>query len=517
MFTSEVYKHVMKMIALFAFVLFAGIIPAIGQTATRPNNANLAAQAEQVVKDLAAGHFGAVEERFDAQMAKDLPYDRLSSLWKEFTAQAGPFERVKANEVTSEFGVYHTVAMTCAFKSAKEADALVTFGEAGHIAGLYFGPQPTETAEGWTAPPYAHPDRFHEEVVTVSHGPWHLPGTLTLPKGTGPFPAVLLVPGSPPVDQDVTVGANKLFKDLAWGLASRGIAVLRYTKRTHQFGAGLGGGQVASFTLHEELIDDARAAVTLLLARRELDHQQTYLLGHSLGGLAVPQMAADDPRIAGIVVMGTPSGDLLTNLVRRFEDAVSEGGEAGQQAASVIPAFKKLRDGGLASGDTVDLFGERAPVGYWLDLRKYEPEAIVAKLKARALILVGGHDAEVPSDDFEVWKSALAGCPNAAVKFYPDLFHLFMPSTATQKGKDSQDDWSRPGHVTPEVVDNVASWVLSKELCLFSPMSAGSAADRRSLRAGAGIYELPRDVFQREVTKLKVSGVADFEHEALVF
>lgn len=334
-------------------------------------------------------------------MAKDLPLDKLSSLWKEFTAQAGLFERVTATEVTSQFGVYHSVALTCAFQNAKEADALVTFGEASHIVGVYFGPQPTETVEGWTAPSYAHTDRFHEEAITVSHGPWHLPGTVTLPKGSGPFPAVLLVPGSPPVDQDATAGANKLFKDLAWGLASRGIAVLRYTKRTHQFGIGLGGGNVSSFTVRNQLIDDARAAVALLLARSELDHQQTYLLGHSLGGIAVPQMAADDPPIAGIIVMGAPVGNLLNALVRRFEDAASEGGQMAEASSKVIPIFEQIQNGELPAAKTVDVFGERSVVGYWLDLPRYAPGATAAKLRGRVMVLVGGHHAEVPPGDFE--------------------------------------------------------------------------------------------------------------------
>jgi dienelactone hydrolase len=79
------------------------------------------------------------------------------------------------------------------------------------------------------------------------------------------------------------------------------------------------------------------------------------------------------------------------------------------------------------------------------------------------MVLVGGHDAEVPPDDFEAWKKALDSRPDAAIKFYPDLFHLFMPSTATIKGQDSQEDWGRPGHVSPKVVDDVASWILREK------------------------------------------------------
>jgi hypothetical protein len=252
-----------------------------------------------------------------------------------------------------------------------------------------------------------------------------------------------------------------VFKDLAWGLASRGIAVLRYTKRTHQFGAGLGGGQISSFSLRYELLDDARGAIALLARRSDINHQHTYLLGHSMGGIAVPKLAAADPQVAGIIVMGTPAGDLLTALITRTEDSAGQGEQSKQQTSSMIATFRKLRDGGFVPGETVDLFGQTTLVSYWDGLRNFRPGAAIAKLKIPALILVGGHDAEVTPDDIGQWKRALAGREDDSIKFCPGVFHLFMPSSSTKKGQDSPDDWTRPAHVTPEVVEATASWILS--------------------------------------------------------
>jgi fermentation-respiration switch protein FrsA (DUF1100 family) len=150
-------------------------------------------------------------------------------------------------------------------------------------------------------------------------------------------------------------------------------------------------------------------------------------------------------------------------LLKRVEGMASLGGEMGKQASSMIPVIKKLRDGDLAPGGIVDLSGQRTTVSYWAELRNYRAGAAAAKLKIPVMIMVAGHDGEVPPEDFESWKSALAEHRNATVKFYPGLFHLFMPSTATQKGADTSADWTRPGHVTPEVVDDIASWILSKE------------------------------------------------------
>lgn len=421
---------------------------------------NYSVQVARIVEDLATGRVAAVEARFGPELAKELPQEKLSSLWNEFAAQVGQYEKVAANELASESGGYQVLAATCIFQHNREADVLVTFDRSGHIVGLNFGPQQTEAIKGWTPPSYAHPDRFHEIPVTVNDGQWHLPATFTLPNGTGPFPAVVLIPGSPPVDQDETVGPNKVFKDLAWGLASHRIAVLRYTKRTHQFGAGLGGGQISSFSLREELLDDARAAVALLAPRSDIDHRHTYLLGHSMVGVAVPELAVADSGIAGIIVLGTPAGDLLTTLIKRVEDSPGERGQSDQQASSTIVVLKKLRDKGFTSGETVNLFGLTTLVSYWDGLRNVRPGAAIARLKIPALILVGGHDAEVPPDDVDGWKGALAGREEDSIKFYPDVFHLFMPSTSTKEGQDSPDDWTRPAHVTPEVVEATASWIL---------------------------------------------------------
>jgi dienelactone hydrolase len=452
----------MKNHSLFVVMLLLAFIQsptALTETLGKPPN--YAAQGAHVVQKLAAAEYGAVENRFDTRLAKDLPQTKLAEQWEALLAQSGPFIKVKATSVTRELGGYHIVVMTCAFQRAPNNNVLVTINSDDRIVGLYFGPQPTEVVDQWTTPGYALAKNFHEVQLTVENGPWRLPSTITLPNGRGPFPAVVLVPGSPPLDQDATLGPNKIFKDLAWGLASRGIAVLRYTKRTHQFGAGLGGGALSSFTLSEELGNDARAAISVMASRSDIDHRQMYLLGHSMGGVAVPPIAAVDPQIAGVVVMGTPAGDLLSVLLKRSEDGASQGGEEAKEASRMIPVLKKLRDGGYTPGKIVDLFGQRSPVAYWTEVRNSEPGLVTARLKVPVLVLVAGHDAEALPDAFESWKVALAGHKNATLKLYPDLFHLFLPSTATQKG-DTPEDWSRPGHVTPEVVNDIASWVLSR-------------------------------------------------------
>ncbi|MFF2009452.1 alpha/beta hydrolase family protein [Streptomyces sp. NPDC058195] len=145
----------------------------------------------------------------------------------------------------------------------------------------------------WEPPTYADPGTFSEHTLTVGSGPLAVPGTLSLPVQPGPGSAVVLLAGSGPSDRDETIGRNKPLKDLAWGLASRGVAVLRFDKVTHAHGAQV--TKVRDFTVADEYVPDAVAAVGLLRQHPAVDAARVFLLGHSLGGTVAPRVAAREP------------------------------------------------------------------------------------------------------------------------------------------------------------------------------------------------------------------------------
>jgi hypothetical protein len=153
------------------------------------------------------------------------------------------------------------MVVTCAFANAS-LDINVAFNEAGEVVGFTVTPvgsiEQQFTAK-YEAPAYVNQDLFKEQDVQIGQGEWVLPGTLSLPLGNEQFTAVVLVHGSGPQDRDETIGPNKPFRDLAWGLASQGIAVLRYDKRTKVYADKM-REIVASITVKEEVIDDALGA-----------------------------------------------------------------------------------------------------------------------------------------------------------------------------------------------------------------------------------------------------------------
>ena len=196
--------------------------------------------AQQIVTQLAQGDFAVVEQRLADLIKPLLPVEALRASWQGIEQQVGAFQELgKTSAVQTPQGLVQVV--TCVFERAS-LDVNITLNDAGEIVALTITPVGTVEQQAnatYEPPSYAHPERFQEQEAQIGHGKWVLPGTVSIPQGDGPFAAVLLVHGSGPQDRDETLPPNKPFRDLAWGLASQGIAVLRYEKRTKVYAASM--------------------------------------------------------------------------------------------------------------------------------------------------------------------------------------------------------------------------------------------------------------------------------------
>jgi dienelactone hydrolase len=417
-----------------------------------------------IVNHLVARQFDQVESQFDAQMKAALPASKIPEVWDSLQGQAGAFKSIVSSRVTERQGL-HAAIVTCEFEHAT-LDAKIYMDAQGQVKGLFFEPasnapgSPTAAAE-WTVPTYAKPDAFHERDTTVISGRWELPGSLILPNTKTTVPAVVLIQGSGPHDQDESLGPNKPFKDLAYGLASQNIAVLRYVKRTKQYGAD--SKSDAPFTVKDEITDDAKAAVALLAKMPEINKKQIYILGHSLGGMLVPRIAADDPQVAGIIILAGTARPLEKVVVEQVKYiaglTATQTPEDRKQIEKAQAIAVQVESPSLKPDTMVDFFGAPIPGSYFLDLRNYDPSMVAAGLKIPILVLQGGRDYQVTSADFDAWKSALANDPHATFKFYPDYTHLFMKGTGS--GPASPEDYSVAGNVSEDVVNDIAHWIKS--------------------------------------------------------
>jgi len=415
------------------------------------------AQAQAIADQFLEGDFAAVEATFDATMASALPADKLKEVRQGLEAQVGAFAR-QAGARAEKYQQYDVVYVTLEFALAA-IDMKIVFDPAGQVAGLFFQPTQSAPPAAYVPPAYVRAETFREQDVTVGGGKWALSGTLTLPLSDGLTPAVVLVHGSGPNDRDETIGPNKPFRDLAWGLASRGIAVLRYEKRTRQHPAQFTADVLATLTLKEETVDDALAAVALLRQTAGIDPARVYVLGHSLGGYAIPRIGLADPQIAGLIVLAGPTRPLeeitleQVTYIAGLDGTVTADEQASLDALGAQAA--RVQDPNLSAASPAADLPLGIPANYWLDLRGYDPGEVARGLSQPLLILQGGRDYQVTTVDFEGWKAALASRSDVEFRLYPDLNHLFMVG----EGKATPAEYDRAGHVAEPVIADLAQWI----------------------------------------------------------
>lgn len=164
--------------------------------------------------------------------------------------------------------------------------------------------RPQEAAIATRTPTY----RSSEVSFSNAAAKVQLAGTLTVPQGKGPFPAVVLVHGSGSINRDGESFGHKPFLVLADYLSRQGIAVLRYDKR----GIAKSSGNFQEATTLD-LAADAEAAIQFLRGRADVDTGHIGIIGHSEGGLIAPLIASRDPALGFVVMLAGPGvrGDRL--------------------------------------------------------------------------------------------------------------------------------------------------------------------------------------------------------------
>jgi dienelactone hydrolase len=439
----------MKTVALV--LALAAACPAGAQQVVQLPASAAADVARQVAAELKAEDFAALGSRFDEKLREALPDTALRIFWADTLKRAGTLRG--CGEPRVQFAAEFTLTFAmCTFEKQK-GELRLTIRPDARLAGIFLAPE-SAVRPDWTPPAYVTPSAFVEREASVVSGLLTLPATLTLPKGDGPFPGVLLVHGSGPQDRDETVGGTRVFQDLAQGLASRGIAVLRYEKRTKAFQKELAGTR--DLSPDDEVVDDAVAALMVLRATHGVDPAKVFVLGHSLGGLLAPRIASRGEKPAGVVLLAAPSRPM--SEVVSDQVAALSGPHATDAQKAASPALRREADAlaALYAGRPVTattIFG--ASPAYWLALRDLKPARTLTGLGVPVLVLQGGRDAQVGMKDFAGWQRALKSTPRATLKAYPKLNHLFVAG----EGPSGPADYEKPGHVDAAVVGDVASFV----------------------------------------------------------
>lgn len=407
--------------------------------------------AREFVTQLVQGDYREAVSSFDSKMSHHLPEDKLQKLWEGISGQWGEFQEIQSIRL-QKVPQYQIALVTCRFEKGL-LDVKVVFSANQQIAGLFFLP-----AGRYQSPSYVKPNRFKETEVTIGTGLWSLPGTLSVPIMGEKVPAVVLVHGSGPQDRNETTGPNQPFRDLAEGLASQGIAVLRYEKRTkhHRLKMVLLSG---SLTVREESVEDAVSAVRFLQAHERIDGNRVFVLGHSLGGYLLPQIGAEEQGIAGLISLAGSARPLEEIVLEQMKYLSALNGEAAEESQQKLQELEKQ----VAMVKSLELKPETPagqlplgiPASYWLALRDYDAAERARTLQMPLLILQGQRDYQVTMDDFARWKQALGNRKDVRFISYPKLNHLFMAG----EGPGTPAEYMIPGNVVEEVVRDIAAWI----------------------------------------------------------
>jgi uncharacterized protein len=338
--------------------------------------------------------------------------------------------------------------------AANRINIQVTLNYSLQVVSVSLRPGDAPLPKLWQRPTYSKPDTFTERELTVGSDEWKLGATLTVPMGKGPFPGVVLVHGPGPNDRDESIYSNRMFRDIAEGLSSRGIAVLRYDKRTLVYGDKMGD---AAYTLEQETVEDAVRAVALMRQQREIAANRVYLVGHSLGGYAAPRIAAHDGKLAGLIFLAANARAIEDVALDQNDYVAHLNGDPSAQVEQRLDALKaevaKVKN--LQPGQPVPQILMGLPGAYLADLRDYHPAEQAKQLTVPLLFLEGGRDFQVTSKDFAIWKAALAGRNNVTFKEYPALNHLFMAG----EGKPTPTEYLKASNVDGAVVSDIAVWI----------------------------------------------------------
>ena len=302
-----------------------------------------------------------------------------------------------------------------------------------------------------------------ESIILGQNTPYPLKGILTIPDGHGPFPAVVLVHGSGSSNMDEKVGKLTHFRDIAQGLAQRGIASIRYNKRSHTHGLKMVTDKNLTITAWEETIEDALLAAALLRTHPAVDSRRVFLLGHSMGAMLAPRIECQGGDFRGLILLaGSPRRmeEILLEQTRETIDGlpVFLKGLVRKQLRKLERTFDGLydltdeeaRSKKVGGGTTLYYFKEmgQPPVSDWL-----------AKTRKPMFIAQGEADVQVKANlDFARYRELLAHRDNVTFRLYPGLGHAFVPAIAANIAQ-AKKEFSKERHIGPQVLDELANWI----------------------------------------------------------
>jgi dienelactone hydrolase len=322
-------------------------------------------------------------------------------------------------------------------------DITVTLDSEEKVAGFYFRQSAYSERE---LPEYADPSAYTEQDITVGKEPYYLPAKLMVPNGLESYPLVIILQGSGTHDIDGTLGPNKPYRDIAVGLASKGIATLRYPKKYLVYPDKV---DEIGITAEAEYVDDTVVVIEQMKSIPQFSG--IYLAGHSMGGMVAPWIA-EEAGVDGVIVLaGSPVKLAQISLDQNLDLAGDQMTE--EQKAQTIEFFTQLLNGEIPEETELS---PGLTAGYYYSLDRYFCIPILEKTELPVLIANAELDFQSPKHYFDVFVEELGDRSNVTLELFEGLNHLFMETDGKMK---SVEEYNRPGYVSVELIDLIVEWI----------------------------------------------------------
>ncbi|MDZ4758073.1 MAG: alpha/beta hydrolase [Bacteroidota bacterium] len=408
---------------------------------------------------LAKQQWDSVATYYDNKMASFLPPSKMESLWEQLARYYGEYSHYETADTATKKG--DLVFVTKFHFKRGSLMEQINMNDTGLITGLWF--LPLEDKSGYAEPNYSNKKLYYETDAEVVTGDYKMKGKLTVPNNAKKVPAVILAWGSGPNGMNEEIGGCQPFNDLAAGLASQGIAVLRFDKRTYKHSMDINAKGLP--TIDDEYTYDIASALKLLKTKIYIDPKNIYLLGHSQGGMLLPYLLKNIKGFAGGISMAgaaRPLGELIVEQMNYLApDSILKTMEEKMMKEKAITQAMLSMSDTIKYNTDADLLPLGFPGSYWIHLNKIQPAIIAAKIKKPILFLQGESDYQVRMDDYNLFRLYNKSA-NHFFKSYPKLNHLFVEGETEALSQPS--DYFKPGNIYEPVIMDIAKFIKTKQL-----------------------------------------------------
>jgi len=404
---------------------------------------------QKVVGYIEKQQFRKLHNEFDKTLADALGAREIKFIWTRVEKQLGKYNTHGTTIAKTKNEVIQYTTPLYFEKGSIELQT--SFNEKQKLSGIYFRPK------AYSPPTYGQNLVYNKDDIQIISGNYTLPGEVALPKGMNDKPPlVIMVHGSGPHDRYESIYSVKVFKDLMLGLLTKNVACLIYDKRTLVYKTTY---DTCQYTILDETVEDAVSAFKLAKKRTDIDTSRIFIIGHSLGGYALPLILKQCKGVKGGISMAgcsRPLEELMTDqymYLTKLDGKVNLGERLFLRKE--VKKIKFVKSEKLMKAKPKQNLLGYWPTSFWKHLRNYKPVEELKAIEKPVLFLQGDRDYQVTNKDLALWKSGYLEKMYWSFISYPKLNHLFIEG----EGNPNPIEYFTGGNIPIYVIEDLANWM----------------------------------------------------------